>query len=65
MATKSRSLNHEEAPEGHGRFWQPVSERNVLSEPGKRWLEENAEAARAWSEWVEKNGVPLAQYRKF
>jgi hypothetical protein len=42
-----------------GRFWQPPETRDVISEEGRKWQQENAEAARAWAEWVEKNGVPL------
>ena len=29
------------------------------------WLEENRAALRSSNEWVEKNGLPLAQYRQF
>ena len=29
------------------------------------WRRENGEAMRAWNEWVEKNGLPLAEYRQF
>jgi hypothetical protein len=42
-----------------GRFWQRPETRHVISEEGRKWQQENAEAARAWAEWVEKNGVPL------
>ncbi len=30
-----------------------------------RWLEENRAALQSSNEWVEKNGLPLAQYRQF
>jgi len=30
-----------------------------------KWLEENREAIEAWNEWVEKNGIPLLEYRQF
>ena len=38
---------------------------NDLSPEAKRWRAENAEAAKAWTEWVEKNGGPLEDYRMF
>jgi antitoxin CcdA len=31
----------------------------------ERWQQENAEGFAAWNEYVERNGVPLAHYRKF
>ena len=37
----------------------------VKAEKGRRWKEENAEATRSYNEWIEKNGVPLARYRRF
>jgi len=46
-----------------GRFWQPPEKRNVISEEGRKWQEENAEAIASMNEWVEKNGLPLAKYR--
>lgn len=46
-------------PPAKGRFRQPPEKRNVISDEGRTWQEENAEAARAWAEWIEKNGVPL------
>lgn len=42
-----------------GRFRQPTVRHGVMSEEGQKWREESAEAARAWADWVEKNGVPL------
>ncbi|CAN7536081.1 type II toxin-antitoxin system CcdA family antitoxin [Devosia sp. LjRoot16] len=51
--------------EQRGTFWQPPEERDRISEEGKRWLEENAEAIKAWNDWVDKNGLPLAEYRPF
>jgi hypothetical protein len=66
MAAKQRAVVLNEAPaEGHGRFWQSPEQRGVISEAGKRWLEENAESIRGWNEWVEKNGLPLDKYRQF
>lgn len=48
-----------------GRFWQPPEKRDVISEEGRRWLEENAEAIRSWNAWVEEHGLPLEEYRMF
>ncbi len=48
-----------------GHFWQPPEERGRVSEAGRKWLEENADGIKAWSDWVEKNGLPLAKYRPF
>jgi antitoxin CcdA len=31
----------------------------------KRWQEENTAGFDAWNAYVERNGVPLAKYRKF
>jgi hypothetical protein len=45
--------------EHRGRFWEPPEKRGVVSDEGRKWLEENAEAAAEWNEWVKKNGVPL------
>jgi len=48
-----------------GRFWQPPEKRDQISEEGRKWLEENAEAIRSWNEYVAKHGLPLAKYRRF
>ncbi|HEX5257863.1 MAG TPA: type II toxin-antitoxin system CcdA family antitoxin [Sphingomicrobium sp.] len=37
----------------------------VKAEKERRWIEENAEGIRSYNEWVAKNGVPLARYRRF
>ncbi len=37
----------------------------VRAEKGRRWLEENREALESSNAWVEKNGLPLAKYRRF
>ena len=29
------------------------------------WQEENSVAIGEWNDWVDKNGLPLAQYRQF
>lgn len=54
-----------DAPAPRHTFWQPPEKRNVVSEEGRKWLEENAEAIRQWNDWVDKNGLPLEQYRQF
>lgn len=46
-------------------FWRAPEDREQITDEGKRWLEENAEAIKGWNEWVEKNGLPLARYRPF
>jgi len=46
-------------------FWQPPEQRGVVSEDGKKWLAENAEAIRQWCEWADENDLPLAKYRQF
>lgn len=46
-------------------FWQPPEQRGAISEEGRKWLEENAEAIKSINEWVEKHGLPLARYRQF
>jgi len=37
----------------------------VKTERERRWLEENADAIRAESDYLEKNGLPLAKHRLF
>lgn len=37
----------------------------VKAEQGRLWKEENAESIRNYNEWIAKNGVPLARYRRF
>lgn len=37
----------------------------VRKERERQWLEENREALESSNEWVEKNGLPLAEYRQF
>lgn len=31
----------------------------------EKWVAENQEFFSYWNEWVEKNGIPLAEYRMF
>ena len=37
----------------------------IKIEEGRRWAEANAEFIKNTNEWVEKNGLPLAEYRMF
>ncbi|WP_294174211.1 type II toxin-antitoxin system CcdA family antitoxin [uncultured Sphingomonas sp.] len=37
----------------------------LKQERERRWIEENAEAIRSYNEWIRRNGVPLAKYRRF
>jgi len=37
----------------------------VRERKAAEWLEENRAALQSSNEWVEKNGLPLAQYRQF
>jgi hypothetical protein len=55
------------AKHGKGRktLWQPPEERDHVSDEAKKWLEENAEAAKGWAKWVEEHGLPLEEYRMF
>ncbi len=40
-------------------------EGEVRRERAKRWQEENDAGFEAWNAYVERNGIPLAKYRKF
>ena len=40
-------------------------ESEVRRRRAKRWQEENAAGFVAWNAYVERNGVPLARFRKF
>jgi len=46
-----------------------AAEEGVLSavkaERARRWKEQNAEAIADYNKWIEENGVPLSQFRKF
>ena len=37
----------------------------VRKRKAAEWLEENRAALQSSNEWVEKNGLPLARYRRF
>ena len=37
----------------------------VRSARARRWKEANAEAIADYNKWIEENGVPLSQFRKF
>jgi len=46
-------------------LWQPPEQRGAVSEEGKKWVDENAEAIRQWKDWADKTDLPLAKYRLF
>lgn len=37
----------------------------IKAEHEARWKAENAEAVQSFNDFVEKNGIPLSQYRQF
>jgi antitoxin CcdA len=37
----------------------------VRAERARRWKEDNADAIADYNRWIEENGVPLSQFRKF
>jgi antitoxin CcdA len=37
----------------------------VREAKARRWQQENEAGFKAWNDYVERNGVPLADYRKF
>lgn len=37
----------------------------VKAERERRWRLENADAVKAYNDYIEKNGLPLAKYRQF
>ena len=39
--------------------------RAVSEEKARLWKIENRETIEAWNEWVERNGLPLAEFRQF
>ena len=44
-------------------------ERGLAAEVSRaksaRWLQENKSAIKAWNDYVEEHGIPLAEYRQF
>jgi antitoxin CcdA len=40
-------------------------ETGVRRARAKRWQDDNSEGFAAWNAFAERNGVPLARYRKF
>jgi antitoxin CcdA len=42
-----------------------AAEQGVRQALREAWLAENRESMEAWGEWVEKNGLPLEEYRMF
>lgn len=41
------------------------AELHELTADARRWRAENEEAAKTWVDWIEKHGLPLADYRMF
>lgn len=37
----------------------------VAESKAQKWLRENREAMDAWNEYVERNGIPLSEFRQF
>lgn len=37
----------------------------MQQQKAEAWKAENAEAMKAWGEWIKKNGLPLEKYRMF
>lgn len=37
----------------------------VAEARARKWLDENRPALQAWNEYVEENGLPLAEFRQF
>jgi antitoxin CcdA len=46
-----------------------VCERGIAAElkavRAERWKAENRAAIESWNDWIEENGIPLAEYRQF
>lgn len=46
-----------------------ASERGLVAEISakrkEKWLAENRSKIEAWNDWVDQNGMPLAEYRQF
>jgi antitoxin CcdA len=42
-----------------------AAEQGVRQALRDAWLAENRDSMEAWGEWVEKNGLPLEEYRMF
>jgi antitoxin CcdA len=47
------------------RIFEQAMREAIRLEHGRRWAEENADFIQAHNEFVEKHGVPLAEYRMF
>ncbi|MFK7838506.1 MAG: type II toxin-antitoxin system CcdA family antitoxin [Sulfitobacter sp.] len=42
-----------------------AAEQGLRDALRQAWLEENRASLEAWGKWVEKNGLPLEEYRMF
>ncbi len=40
-------------------------ERDVKKAAEAKWLEENRPAMEEWNRWIEKNGIPYSEHRRF
>ena len=60
LVAEARALNGNVS-----RAYQSGIKNAVRQAKAARWQEEHATGFDAWNDYVERNGVPLAQYRKF
>ncbi|WP_225767027.1 type II toxin-antitoxin system CcdA family antitoxin [Inquilinus sp. Marseille-Q2685] len=44
---------------------QDAADEAKRRDEAARWKEENAEAIKAYNEWVERDGLPFARFRQF
>ncbi|MDG3444155.1 type II toxin-antitoxin system CcdA family antitoxin [Nitrospirillum amazonense] len=45
--------------------YRPTARTPVNKEQAAQWLADNKDAIADWNAFVEKNGLPLADYRQF
>lgn len=60
LLDEARALNINLSATFEASLREAVRERKAAA-----WLEENRAALQSSNEWVEKNGLPLAPYRRF
>lgn len=46
-------------------LWQPIAERDQISEAARLWKAENADLIKSWEDYIDKHGLPLEKYRPF
>jgi antitoxin CcdA len=61
MASKDGRASSVNLPQACERGQEAV----VAEAHAARWLRKNRDAIEAWNEYVEKNGLPLAEFRQF